>query len=311
VPYLGAHDRYRPECELAYHNSLMVLMWSSVATREVRLARQALGRMRPVPPSTTWVTYVRGHDDIGWAVTDTDAAAVGLDGFAHRRFLNDFYSGRFPGSFARGALFQENEVTGDARISGSAASLCGIEDALERGDEVALEAGLRRLLLLYAVAYGFGGIPLLYMGDELALRNDTGYLADPRRAPDNRWMHRPPMDWAAAARAADPGTLEARVAGALRRLGEARRALPALDGGTDTSVLDAGDDAVLVWRRRHPRHGTFTGLANVADTPRSVDADTVTGFGTAAFVHGSDGPLGVRDGRLVVPALGFAWFAEP
>ncbi|MGY1697311.1 alpha-amylase family protein [Geodermatophilus sp. SYSU D00814] len=311
VPYLGAHERHRPECELAYHNSLMVLMWSSVATGEVRLARQALGRMKPIPPSTTWVTYVRGHDDIGWAVTDTDAAAVGLDGFAHRRFLNDFYSGRFPGSFARGALFQENEATGDARISGSAASLCGIEDALDRGDETALEAGLRRLVLLYAVAYGFGGIPLLYMGDELALRNDTGYLEDPRRAPDNRWMHRPPMDWAAAARAADPGTLEGRVATALRRLGDARRALPALDGGTDTEVLDAGDDAVLVWRRRHPRHGTFVGLANVASTPRTVDADTVTGFGTFAFVHGSDGPLGVEDGRVVVPALGFAWFAEP
>ncbi|SNS13004.1 amylosucrase [Geodermatophilus saharensis] len=311
VPYLGAHERHRPECELAYHNSLMVLMWSSVATGEVRLARQALGRMKPIPPSTTWVTYVRGHDDIGWAVTDTDAAAVGLDGFAHRRFLNDFYSGRFPGSFARGALFQENEATGDARISGSAASLCGIEDALERGDETALEAGLRRLVLLYSVAYGFGGIPLLYMGDELALRNDTGYLDDPRRAPDNRWMHRPPMDWAAAARAADPGTLEGRVATALRRLGDARRALPALDGGTDTEVLDAGDDAVLVWRRRHPRHGTFVGLANVASAPRTVDADTVTGFGTFAFVHGSDGPLGVEDGRVVVPALGFAWFAEP
>ncbi|MGY1607496.1 alpha-amylase family protein [Geodermatophilus sp. SYSU D00700] len=311
VPYLGAHERFRPECELAYHNSLMVLMWSSLATGEVRLARQALGRMRPIPPGTTWVTYVRGHDDIGWAVTDTDAAAVGLDGFAHRRFLNDFYSGRFPGSFARGALFQENEVTGDARISGSAASLCGIEDALDRGDESALEAGLRRLVLLYSVAYGFGGIPLLYMGDELALRNDTGYLDDPRRAPDNRWMHRPPMDWAAAARTAVPDTLEGRVAGALRRLGDVRRALPALDGGTDTEVLDAGDDAVLVWRRRHPRHGTFTGLANVAATPRAVDADTVTGFGGFAFVHGSDGPLGVEDGRLVVPALGFAWFAEP
>jgi amylosucrase len=76
-------------------------------------------------------------------------------------------------------------------------------------------------------------------------------------------------------------------------------------------VLDAGDDAVLVWRRQHPRHGTVVGLANVAAGPRAVDADTVTGFGTLAFVHGSDGPLGVEDGRVVVPALGFAWFAEP
>src|SRR3712207_2043884 len=230
VPYLGGHDTYRPECELAYHNQLMVLLWSSLATGDARLARSALGRMRSIPPSTSWVTYVRGHDDIGWAVSDVDAAAVGAGGFGHRRFLNDFFGGRFPGSFARGALFQENEATGDARISGSAASLCGIEQALADGDETALATGIRRLVLLYSVAYGFGGIPLLYMGDELALRNDTGYLADPRRAPDNRWMHRPPMDWAAAARAADPDTLEGRVATALRRLGDASSSSARLRG---------------------------------------------------------------------------------
>jgi amylosucrase len=315
VRYLGAHERERPECELAYHNQLMVLLWSCLATGDVALARQSLQRMRPIPPSTTWCTYVRGHDDIGWAVTDEDAAAVGLDGFAHRRFLNDFYSGRFPGSFARGALFQENAATGDARISGTTASLCGIEDALERGDEAALEAGIRRLVLLHSVAYGFGGIPLLFSGDELAQRNDTGYLADPALAPDNRWMHRPPLDRAAAARTADPGSVEGRVWTALRRLGESRRSLPALSGDVAPEVLgagvSAGADTVLVWRRRHPRHGTFVGLANVGAAPQPVDADTVTGLGTFAQVAGGDGRLAVRDGRIVVPGLGWAWFAEP
>jgi amylosucrase len=267
--------------------------------------------MKPIPPEACWVTYVRGHDDIGWAITDADAAAVGGDGFGHRRFLNDFYSGRFPGSFARGALFQENEATGDARISGSAASLCGIEEALERGDEAALEAGIRRLQLLYSVAYAYGGIPLLYMGDELALRNDRGYLEDAERAPDNRWMHRPPMDWAAAARRTDPATLEGRIFGRLRRLAEARRSLLALRGGGPSEIVDAGCDAVLAWRRRHPRSGTFVGLANFSPHRQAVDADTVTGFGSYVPVLASDGPMEVSDGRLVLPGLGFAWFAEP
>src|SRR3954470_24847401 len=92
VPYLGGPARYRPECELAYHNQLMVLAWSSLATQDTRLARQALTRMRPIPPRTSWVTYLRGHDDIGWAITDEDAGAVGAGGFDHRRFLNDYYS---------------------------------------------------------------------------------------------------------------------------------------------------------------------------------------------------------------------------
>src|SRR3954452_5994550 len=273
VPYLGGHDRYRPECELAYHNQLMVMLWSSLATGDATLAAHALGRMPQIPAPTSWVTYVRGHDDIGWAVSDTDAGAAGVSGFGHRRFLNEFFSGRFPGSFARGALFQENEATGDARISGSAASLCGIEQALEDGDDAALERGIRRLVLLYSVIYSFGGIPLLYMGDELALRNDTGYLADPERAPDNRWMHRPPMDWATAARRHDPATLEGRVSGRLRRMGEVRRSLPALREGTESTVIDAGSDRVLVWRRQHPRSGTFVGLANFGSMPAVVDAD--------------------------------------
>src|SRR3954454_18788702 len=290
VPYLGGHDRYRPECELAYHNQLMVMLWSSLATQDARLARAALGRMRPIPPTTSWCTYVRGHDDIGWAITDEDAAAIGTGGAGHRRFLNDFYSGRFPGSFARGALFQENEVTGDARISGSAASLCGIDQALADGDEAGLEAGIRRLVLLYSVVYAFGGIPLLYMGDELALRNDAGYLADPERAPDNRWMHRPPMDWAAAHRRSDPRSLEGRVFAELRRLGAARRSLLALRGGGETTLLDAGSDAVLAWQRRHPRAGTFVGLANVGPHRQEVDADTVTGFGSYRRVLSSDDP---------------------
>jgi amylosucrase len=311
VPYLGAHERYRPECELAYHNQLMVLLWSGLATGDARLATQSLGRMRPIPPSTSWVTYVRGHDDIGWAVSDTDAAAVGVDGFGHRRFLNDFFSGRFPGSFARGALFQENEATGDARISGAAASLCGIEEALDRGDGVALSLGIRRLVLLYSVAYSFGGIPLLYMGDELALRNDTGYLADAARAPDNRWMHRPPMDWAAADRRHEPASLEGTVFGWLRQLGSVRRSIPALHGGADCQVFDPGSPHVLAWRRRHPRTGTFLGVANFSPAAQLVDADAVTGFGTFQLALASDGPPEFRADRLQIPGLGFAWFAEP
>ena len=209
VQYLGAHDRFRPECDLAYDNQLMVMLWSTLATRDVRLAEAALSRRRPAPAPTSWVTYVRCHDDIGWAVSDADAAAVGLDGFAHRRFLTDFYAGRFPGSFARGALFQHNPATGDARISGMAASLCGIEAALETGDPDELTTAIRRLESMYAVAFSFGGLPLIYMGDELALRNDSGWARDPAHAHDNRWMHRPRMDWAAAARRHDPASSRA------------------------------------------------------------------------------------------------------
>ena len=307
--YLGGHDRFRPECDLAYDNQLMVMLWSSLATRDVRLAELALSRRPPAPPPTSWVTYVRCHDDIGWAVSDADAAAAGLDGFTHRRFLSDFYAGRFPGSFARGALFEDNPATGDARISGSAASLCGIEAALATGDAGRLAAALRRLESMYAVVFSFGGIPLIYMGDELALRSDPAWARDPARAHDNRWMHRPPMDWAVAARRHDPESLEGRAFAAIQGLASARRELLALRAGGDTEILATGNASVLAYRRAHPRSAPFLSLTSFSDTTQSVDAGVIAraGLREPRHVHSTTGRLEISAGRIELPPWSFLW----
>ncbi len=68
-------------------------------------------------------------------------------------------------------MFQDNPATGDRRISGSLASLAG----LESGDPGAVP----RILLLHALMLGFGGLPVLWMGDELGLLNDVGWADDP------------------------------------------------------------------------------------------------------------------------------------
>ena len=309
VQYLGAHDRYQPECDLAYDNQLMVMLWSTLASRDVRLAEQALSRRRPAPQSTSWVTYVRCHDDIGWAVSDADAGAVGLDGFSHRRFLNDYYSGRFAGSFARGALFQENESTGDARISGSAASLCGIERALASGDEHELMLALRRLESMYAVVFSFGGIPLIYMGDELAMRSDPHWANDLAHADDNRWMHRPPMDWAAADRRDDAKTLEGKAFSAIRRLVDARRSLLALRAGGETEIVSTENNSVLAYRRAHPRSAPFLALTNFSDLTQDIDAGVMRRAGLHAphHVHSTTGELTADTGRIQLPPWGFGW----
>ncbi len=314
VPYLGAHPRFRPECDLAYHNQLMVLLWNCLATKDAQLANHALARMTPIPPSTSWVTYVRGHDDIGWAISDADAWAAGFDPWAHRRFLADFYTGRFPGSFARGLDFQPNPVTGDVRTSGSSASLCGIEAALGAGDSDALALAVRRLVLLHSVAISFGGTPLLYMGDELALRNDTSYLTDPARVGDDRWIHRPPMDWVAAARRHDPSTLEGEVFGWFVRLLDLRRSTEALHGGAPAELWSSGHDSVFAYRRRHPRSAPFLAIVNVGDRRAAVDHAVLAGAGVSAsdLVLGSGALDGARlqeGAPVVLPPVSFAWFA--
>ena len=312
VQYLGAHERQRPECELAYHNQLMVMGWSAVAARDARLPTRALERMRPAPAGTGWVTYVRCHDDIGWAVDDADAADVGVDGFSHRAFLNAFYSGEHPGSFARGERFQDDPATGDARTSGTAAALAGITQAVEAGDPEVLDHAIRRLLLLYAIAFGWGGIPLIYMGDELALANDETWRADPRYEGDNRWLHRPWMDWGAASRRHDPESIEGRVHAGFRHLIAARRRTGALHGMAPTQPVWTDDHRVLAWRRDHPRLGPMLGLANVDDADRTVDAAVLGSVPLPAPVDALDHDLAVdlSDGRIHVPRLTARWLVE-
>ncbi len=125
LPYLGRGRHDGKEGNLAYHNSLMVQFWSALATRDTRLMTHVLRSHFPDRlTNATYATYIRCHDDIGWAVTDEDAARWAFRA-AHRAFLSDFYDGSFPGSFARGALFQVNPATGDKRISGSSPALRG------------------------------------------------------------------------------------------------------------------------------------------------------------------------------------------
>lgn len=256
IHYLGTRDHHGKVSDMAYHNSLMVQLWSSLASRDTRLFTQALSAFPPKPTNTTWGVYVRCHDDIGWAISDEDAARAGLGGEAHRRFLSDFYSGEFPGSFARGLVFQYNPATGDRRISGMGASLAGLEAALEAGDGGQVDDAIHRLLLLHAVILGFGGVPLLYMGDELALLNDHAFAQVPEHAPDNRWVHRPRMNWALAGRIeAEPHLPAARVNAGLRHLLRVRRETPHLHASIESGVIPSPDGRVLLLRREHPLGG--------------------------------------------------------
>ena len=261
--YLGVGAHAGKVSDLAYHNGLMVQIWSMLASGDARLASRALQQL-PQPPSTTaWVTYVRCHDDIGWAISDEDCRAVGLDPWAHRRFLSEWYSGSFPGSWARGLVFQQNLVTGDRRISGSLASLAG----LEAGDPDAPG----RILLAHAIVLGFGGVPVLWMGDELGLLNDAGWADEPAHAADNRWVHRPRMPWPT------PPDRHGISAG-LRDLVEVRRSLPHLHSASPTEIWDPRDPGVLLVVRRHPV-GPLLGAYNVTADERWVDADVLHWLG--------------------------------
>ena len=271
----------RGECQLSYNPLLMALLWNSLATREVRLLRHSMGYRFRIPDDCAWVNYVRCHDDIGWTFDDGDAAALGINGYDHRRFLNEFYTGRFAGSFARGLPFQENPRTGDARISGSLASLAGLERALLAGNEAEIELAVRRICLLHAVILSIGGIPLIYLGDEFGVINDYGYRDDPAKADDSRWVHRPRIDWEEAEKRHQRDTLQGRIYSRLQHLIAVRKGTAAFAGGR-MEVVDVGNDHVFGYVRSAPAgEGAqrVLALANFTETVQAIDANEVRLYG--------------------------------
>lgn len=278
IRYFGVGRHYGKVSNIAYHNSLMVQFWSSLASRDTRLMTYTLSEFPRTPASIAWGTYIRCHDDIGWAVTDEDAAALGLSGHAHRSFLSDYYSGQFQGSHARGAVFQFNPETGDRRISGTFASLAGLEKALEERNKKNIAYAIERILLGHALICGFGGIPLIYMGDEIGLQNDYEFAQTSELAGDNRWLHRPYMNWQKAARRHEPDSVEARLFERLVEIVRARKRTPHLNSSYDTEIVDTGHPHVFTHVRRHPL-GNLLAVYNFSEEAQEISTDVARAYG--------------------------------
>lgn len=248
---------HQEECQLSYNPLLMALLWNSLATREVQLLHYSMANRFAIPEGCAWVNYVRCHDDIGWTFSDEDAAALGIDAFDHRQFLNAFYTGTFEGSFARGLLFQENPKTQDARISGTCASLAGLEKAIKEETAVEVELAIQRILLIHNVILTIGGIPLIYLGDEVGMLNDYTFRQDPAKADDSRWGHRPPADQIRYAQRQDGETIPGKIFQGLMRLIQLRKSAPVICSGKVDFIstgnphvfgyLRSGDDAEILF----------------------------------------------------------------
>ena len=306
VHYLGQGTHSGKVSDLAYHNSLMVQIWSALASRDGRLMAHALSKFAPIPTTSGWATYLRCHDDIGWAIDDGDASELGISPQAHRSFLADFYANEFEGSFARGVHFQSNPTTGDRRTSGSAASLIGIEAALEKKDPLALQGAIDRLKCAYAMVFGFGGLPLLYMGDEIAMLNDHSYLKNAAKAEDNRWIHRPEMDWSLVKSAEKGRGIEGQVDQAIRSLIRARKAAPSLHSSTSTEVFTTNNPAVIIFRRRHAS-GNLVQLYNLSEREQGVSMHGIASGNLLECISGER--LHIYE-EMVIPPYAAWWLQQ-
>lgn len=284
------------ECHLSYNPLQMALTWEALATGDGRLLQQALDRRHALPPGTAWVNYVRSHDDIGWTFADEDAAEFAIDGYLHRRYLNDFYVGRVEGTYSRGVAFQENPKTGDARIAGTTASLAGVEAGDSSGED--------RVILAHAIALSTGGIPLLYLGDEVAQLNDYTYRDDPTQAGDSRWVHRPLRPDTAYAARHDDSTTAGRVHRRLTALIRARSTCPEFAGNA-LIPFHTPHTAIVGYQRPGTSH-TVLALVNVSDHPIHIGETTFSGLAPGAQDLLTDQRIQL-DGGLTLNPYGFAW----
>ena len=294
VPYFGTVEK--PECHMLYNVTTMATTWHTVATRDATLLKSQLDTVFALPKEYVFLNYLRCHDDIGWGLDYDALRPYGIQEVPHKAYLNAFFRGMHGLSNARGELYNEDPVTGDARLCGTTASLCGLEAALQQ-DEAAVELAVRSVVMLHAYMFMQSGIPVLYSGDEIGQLNDNTYHTDPHKAADSRYLHRGKMDWNAAARATVPGTTEYRVYSALDQLETIRAKENTFACAADARTLDTPTS--LLGIRRSLNGETMVGLFNFSNEVQEYvlkDActDVITGDSVAP-------------GVLVIPPQGFYW----
>ena len=223
-----------------------------------------------------------------------------MEEVAHKKYLNDYLTGKWPGSPARGELYNDDPRLGDARLCGTTASLCGVESARYEKDESKLDWALRLDLALHAYMFTLSGIPVLYSGDEIAQENDYGYHNDPLKAADSRYLHRGDMNWQAAALRRDPTTPEGRVFTGIRKMEELRAKHRVFDGAADVWILDTRDDSVL-GIGRYCRGEKLLALFNFAERERRVSVSELGDFRDLFSGEAVD------KFDLTIPAGGFLW----
>jgi amylosucrase len=241
---------------------------------------------------------------------------VGYAPAAHRRFLVDYYTGEYASSPARGRPFGRNEKTGDARISGELASLAGLETALESGDELAIQRSIDQILLLHSLIMAFGGIPLLYYGDELGTLNNEDFVNDSAKAQDNRWLHRPIYDWERAELRHQRGSVEQRIFDGLKRLISVRKSLMAMADYNNRELIEVGNPHLFVFIRTNPAVTTESILviSNFNEHPEQFNLAELRNRGRFELGELRDEISGAAPDRyeeqLVIPAFGCYWLSS-
>jgi amylosucrase len=279
LPYFGQGALEGNMCEIAYNASLMALLWNSVATKKTDLLVRSMKGLPSKPRDATWINYIRCHDDIGLGYDDTLIRDMGWDPAMHRKFLVEYYCGGLEWSPATGRVFMYNPRTGDGRITGSAASLLGLEKALTAKEPGAITEAVDKIMLMYGIILSIGGIPLIYAGDEIGTLNDYSYLQEKSKQGDSRWINRPKIDWETIASLDQGDSVASKIFSRLQKLIACRKSLPEFADRNNLVFHNPNNSHILVFERPgEPGNGVLV-LANFDAHEQVVDGSWVARLG--------------------------------
>ena len=267
APYFGTVEK--PECHMLYNVTTMATTWNTVATRDIRLLRKQLDVINGLPGEYVFLNYLRCHDDIGWGLEYSWLQKEEMEEVPHKKFLNAYFTGNWPGSMARGELYNDDPASGDARLCGTTASLCGLEAAEESGNPEALNQALACDLMLHACMMTLSGIPMLYSGDEIGELNDYSYKSDPAKAADSRYVHRGKFHWEAAERRKEQGAVEQVLFDGIGKLERLRRDSRAFLSTASVRTAETHDPALLCLVRELEGE-KLTAVFNFSREPRTA-----------------------------------------
>ena len=267
APYFGTVEK--PECHMLYNVTTMATIWHSLAAQDTSLLKKQLDTVCALPGEYTFLNYLRCHDDIGWGLDFDFLKGQGMEEIPHKRYLNDYYTGKFPGSVSRGELYNDDPVTQDARFCGTTASMCGIESAGFEQDEEKMEAAIRLDIMLHAYMLMQSGIPMLYSGDEIGQVNDYTYKEDPDKCADSRYIHRGAFRWDLAKKRKNKGTVEGQLFQSLGYLEKLRKQEKVFDADAKVYTYETWQQGIICVVRE--KAGTkMIGVFNFAKEPRTV-----------------------------------------
>ena len=278
VKYFGEEEKRGNECEVAYNASLMALLWNSIATKKTQLLYKSLMHVPPKPKDCTWINYIRCHDDIGLGYENHLIEELGWNPGMHRKFLLDYYCQRLDWSPATGLLFMYNPKTGDGRITGSAASLLGLEKALTTKDQGLLEESVKKIIMLHGITLAFGGIPLIYAGDEIGTLNDYSFQNDVSKKGDSRWVNRPMQDWETISKLDNENLPQSKIFQTLQKLIKIRKNNTVFADSNNLELYHTGNDHIFSFERNEDQQGLLV-ICNFDENPQVIDSSWIKKLG--------------------------------